>query len=142
MHHNTTLAETSTASAVLGEIIGYVGLLFFAGIGAMMIILRRRVRASPATMGHLWLRAQAYALVLACLYPVVALNRFALERPDGALVPVGQIALNALVWIVTLSEVIAWFIGYDGAPEHWNVYDTLVGAVRALVIALAAAGLA
>lgn len=142
MHHNTTLAETTTVDAVLGEIVGYVGLLFFAGIGALMVALRWRTSTNPASMGHLWLRAQAYALVLACLYPVVALNRFALERPDGALVPVGAVALNALVWIVALGEVVAWFIGYDGAPEHWNVYDTLVGAVRVLVLALAGAGLA
>jgi len=142
MHNRTTptVQEMGHTAATVTTIVGYVGMLTFFGAAAGMWGLRRTSRVASHTIGHMWTRLSVYALVLGALYPVAMLNRIVMERPgDGALVPFSMVVLNAVVWCVALSEVIAWFTKYDGNPPNWNVYDLLQGVARLCVFVIAAA---
>lgn len=132
-----TLHEASAASTVLAEVVGYAAaLLFFVGASALFAwVWLKRTRA--ASLPHLVQRMTVYALLLSCLWPVVTLNRFDVLVPDGRLVPVALVALNALAWAVALTELVGWFMGYDGNPPHWNSYDLVVLALRTVVATLA-----
>jgi hypothetical protein len=121
------------ASAVT-RVIGYLGVVVWL-FAAVLLAFAARGRSSLGNLAH---RLAAYAFLLVFLYPVAMLNRFVWTRPgEECLVSLSLVALNALVWMTALVEVIAYYLRYDGAPAHWTSYDTLTVAVKVLVAALA-----
>lgn len=141
MHHNATVLQEDTGvGVVVGEAVGYVAAVIFCSIGASMGALGWKY-GRQLSFGSLYCRVATYALVLGLLWPVAALNRFDVAVPDGRLLPVALVLLNTLVWVLGLTEVVGWLIGYDGNPPHWNVYDLLVWIVRVAVCTLSLAGL-
>lgn len=149
MHGNSThslhAGEMVVEQSIAVQIAGYVALLLFASVGAVMTLVSHwagELTARTGTRMHLsnlWSRMRFYAFLLAALWLVAALNRLDWRRADdGALLSLSIVALNAAVWIVGLTEVLAYYLGYDGAPTHWTAYDTCVMALRAIVFVLAA----
>lgn len=115
--------------------VGYVAAVLFCLGGAALYALPPSASGVPRS--NLLARITVYVLLGAVVYPVACTNRIEWRRTDdGALVSFSLIALNVVTWALALVEVAAWYLGYDGAPAHWNTYDTTAAATRTLVAVL------
>lgn len=140
--------ELVVEHSVAVQIAGYVALLVFVGAGALMTVVSYWADGIVARTGsrvhlsNLWGRLRVYAPLLGALWLLAAMNRLDWRRADdGATLSLSLLVLNAAVWTVALNEVLAYYLGYDGAPTHWTAYDTSTLVVRAIVCAMAAVSL-
>lgn len=140
MPSNITVHEDNGVGVVVGEVVGYVAALLFCTTGVTLGLLGWKY-GRTMTFGNLYMRVSTYSLVLGLLWPIATLNRFDVILPDTRMVPVALVLLNMLVWMLGMTELLGWLIGYDGNPPHWHVYDLLVWIVRIAIGTLALAGL-
>lgn len=124
---------------MIAEALGYMAAVLFCGAGAALVAAGWSLKRT-LTFDNLYFRVAAYAIVLGALWPIAANNRFDVWVPDGRSVPIALVLLNALTWIQALTEVVAWFMCYNGNPTPWSAYDLTVWVVYVCVGTLAVVG--